>query len=418
MKIQALSNLYPPNVVGGYEELCFHVMQNLVERGHQVTVLTSNYGDRHASYPGQKIIRTLKLLAAPENIYAPFMADATERDAINRKNIDVLKEALSIERPDIVFIWNLHFLAPSFLRAIEQANEPSVYLLTDNWLAVFHNPDFVADYFARQVQAPAGGIMRFLKSQVRQLLWRQKQQRKIAGLALFPSRFMQALYQQAGLGFERYAIVHHGILPSASALSITGDRNRLINGEELRLLVAGRMVEIKGVHTAIEAMPQITRAFPQLRVRLKIVGDDRDKAYKEKILELIRALKMDEQVSFVPPVHEALLPQLFQQSDIYLFPSLYEPFSLTLIHALRSGIPTVASKAGGTPEIVRHGRTGMLFDPADAGDLARQVICLVKNPVLRERVSQQARDCASQFTFEKMVDHVEAHLLSTYQGQS
>ena len=413
MKIQTLSNLYPPNVVGGYEVLCFQVMERLAERGHPVTVLTSNYGGEHADYPGQKITRTLELLATPDNIYSPFTADAAERDTINRKNIAILKQTLAIERPDIVFVWNLHFLAPSFLEAIEEANVPSVYLLTDNWLAVFHNPKFVADYFAGQVHAQAGGVKKFLKLWLRRLPWRRKQGTMIAASAIFASCFMRDLYEQAGVGFERYAIVHHGILPSGRQ-PFCADRSSLINVQELRLLVAGRLVDIKGVHTAIDAMPRIIKAFPCLRVRLKIVGDDRDKPYLERLKERIGTLKIQEQVTFVPPVPETDLPQLFQQNDVYLFPSLYEPFSLTLIHALRSGIPTVASKAGGSPEIVLHKKTGMLFDPADAADLARQVCCLVRDPVLRDGLSKTARNFADQFTFEKMVDHVEAHLLSIY----
>jgi len=420
MKIQTLSNLYPPHVVGGYEVLCFHVMRHLSERGHQVSVLTSNYGNGHADYPKQKIVRGLELLAPRDNIYAPFTASEAERDAINRRNVAALRETLSHEQPDVVFVWNLHFLAPSFLEAIEQANVPTVYLLTDNWLAVFHKPRFVADYFSRLVYREAsGGVKGFFKSRVRCLVRHRKREVKMAGTSVFPSRFMQDWYRQAGLAFERDTVIHHGILPSPQALSdSTVDRRRFIHAGELRLLVAGRIVPIKGVHTAIEAIPNIMKSFPNLRVSLKIIGDDRDRPYLDSLKKLIRDLKLDDKVSFGPPVPEAELPGVFQDRDMYLFPSLYEPFSLTLIHALRAGIPTVASKAGGTPEIVRHRNTGMLFEASNPVDLARQVICLADDPALRSRVSRQGQQDANQLTFDRMVDQIEACLLSTCRGQS
>ncbi|MEA3545318.1 MAG: glycosyltransferase family 4 protein [Thermodesulfobacteriota bacterium] len=415
MKILTLSNLYPPNAVGGYEQLCFDVMHALAERGDQIVVLTSHYGGRQAEYSNQKVLPQLELLAEKDNIYAQFSASAIERERINKHNIDTLKQTLMTEKPDVVFVWNLHFLDPSFLAALETAEVQPVYLLTDNWLVAFHNPHFIATYFAEQVHAVQGGWQRFIKTRFQRLLSLRQQHQEMSGSAIFASSFMVDLYRQAGLSFARQVVIHHGIVPAEIQL-VPLDRSQLLHRQELHLLFAGRIVDIKGVHTAIAALPLVIQAFPQLRVQLKIVGDDRDQPYREKLREQLETLGIEAQVSFVPPVAEAELPQLFQHSDIYLFPSLYEPFSLTLIHALRSGIPTVASRAGGTPEIVLHRQTGMLFDTADSADLARQTIALAKTPQLRAELSRRACDVANQFTFKRMVDKVSDHLSAVYQG--
>ena len=71
--------------------------------------------------------------------------------------------------------------------------------------------------------------------------------------------------------------------------------------------------------------------------------------------------------TFGPPYPDSL-PELFEEHDIYVFPSLYEPFSLTLIHALACGIPTAASRVGGNVEIVRDGVSGVLFKKGDPAD--------------------------------------------------
>ena len=90
---------------------------------------------------------------------------------------------------------------------------------------------------------------------------------------------------------------------------------------------------------------------------------------------------------------------------------MYEPFSLTLIHALQAGIPTVASDVGGNLEIVLHRQTGMFFRKADSNHLATQVIKLAHNGELRKTIAAQARDYADDFTFSRMIGQVETHLL-------
>ena len=109
-------------------------------------------------------------------------------------------------------------------------------------------------------------------------------------------------------------------------------------------------------------------------------------------------------------VPEAGLPALFAAHDIYLFPSLYEPFSLTLIHALACGIPTIASRAGGNPEIVEDGETGLLFRQGDAAELARAIGRMVREPRLRARVALQGRAAGRRFTFRRMADGMESFL--------
>lgn len=412
MKILAISNLYPPNTVGGYEILCFEVMQALAAKGHQISVLTSSYGGKQAEYPNQQVQRTLALLATDGNIYQPFEASPEERAQINRNNICTLNQSLADLNPDLVFIWNLHFYDASLLEALEHSGRRLVYLLTDNWLIAFYNGNFIADYFSREVYAPADGWNALLRRIKRRLAKSSATVPALRGSAIFASGFMQQLYREAGFNFADSVIIHHGVTAPLTAPVPVADRARMVSGQELRLLFAGRVVEIKGVHTAIEALPQIIQALPGLRVTLSIVGDDRDQPYLARLQRRIEQLGIGEAVSFAPPVPEADLFRLFQEHDIYLFPSLYEPFSLTLIHALQAGIPTVASGVGGNPEIVMHRKTGMIFRKADAGQLASQVITLVQNAALRSSMAVQARQYAGAFTFARMIGQVEAHLMT------
>jgi hypothetical protein len=150
MRVLFVSNLYPPNVVGGYERLCFEVASAFAVRGHGVHVLTSGHGGGTAEYPGQTIRRTLRLLAG-EAIYDPFPGDAAARGAVNRANLEALRDALAEARPDAVFAWNLFFLDRSFLAALGGCGLPVYVMLTDNWLLSMERPEYLARFFQEHV---------------------------------------------------------------------------------------------------------------------------------------------------------------------------------------------------------------------------------------------------------------------------
>ncbi|MBK7365968.1 MAG: glycosyltransferase family 4 protein [Nitrosomonas sp.] len=410
MKILTISNLYPPNAVGGYEVLCFEVMQALARKGYEIAVLTSNYGNKHVDdIPNQRILRYLTLLAHEENIYLPLNISAARRSEINQKNLQYFEQALKDFYPDIIFIWNLHFFDVSLIESVEHTNIKRVYLLSDNWLINFYNSQFIAKYFSQIVHSPSNYLHTILRSIRNSFATIGRETKMIHGFAIFPSTYMQNLYTDAGFKFEEAKIIYHGV-SSLKTATPRIDRENLIAANKLKLLFAGRVVDIKGVHTAIEALALINTALPRLEISLSIVGDTRDQQYLSRLKNLITQLHLEDQVCFSPPIPEQELFSLFQDYDIYLFPSLYEPFSLTLIHALQAGIPTIASTAGGNIEIILDQKTGLLFRQSDAKHLARQVIKLAHNPKLRASLGRQAQTYADQFTFERMIEQVEAHL--------
>lgn len=426
MRVLFVSNLYPPNVVGGYERLCFEVASAFAARGHDVAVLTSGHGGGVADYPGQTIRRALRLLAG-EAIYDPFPGDAAARDEVNRANLDALRDALAETRPDAVFAWNLFFLDRSFLVALGGCGRPVALMLTDNWLLAMERPEYIAGFFRDHVFGPAPfppvtppKPHRSIWDRLR-LLARPPSPEPPATpaqpalplpfAAVFGAGFVRDLYDAAGVSFARSRVVYNGVRQDARPGSAYRDRASLVREGELRLLFAGRLVDLKGAHDAVAAMPlmhQDDAGAP--RVRLTLLGDASDRAYAERLHREVAASGCADRISFEPPVAEGGLFDLFQQHDIYLFPSLYEPFSLTLIHALACGIPTAASRAGGNVEIVKDGEGGVLFGKGDPADLARAILLLARDPALRARVSAGGRAAASRFTFAAMVDGMEAFL--------
>ncbi len=415
MRILILSNLYPPNVIGGYERLCFDVAEGLAARGHAITVLTSTFGGRVAEYPGQTIHRVWTLLTGPD-IYAPYQGSPTQREDINTANLAHLHHAIEQVRPDVVFAWNLFFLDASILDALERCPVPVVVMLTDNWLLVMRNGRYVSDFFrlhvhgAEPFRAPSPPPRwRRWAGRLKRILLRRPAARGPA--AIFGSAFMRDLYRAGGVSFAHDRVIHNGVkLPDVTGRSAR-DRRELAEAGVLRLLFAGRLVDLKGADTAVAALALLEPDRLGVRtVRLTIVGDAQDRAYMARLEALIAAHPCRARIELRPAVVETALYDLFQAHDIYLFPSLYEPFSLTLIHALACGIPTIASDIGGNPEIVTDGESGLLFAKGDAADLTRKVMQLACDPALRARLSHGGQAAAARFGFDRMLDDMASFL--------
>jgi glycosyltransferase involved in cell wall biosynthesis len=287
-------------------------------------------------------------------------------------------------------------------------------------MILFLRSAFWHEYFTNDISQRSCGGYKSVSSQswaaaIRSALGRlrtiiHQENPSIHGEAIFPSRFMKSLYAQAGFKFRKTAVIPHGVSLMQREDGEYRDRMVPVENGCIRLLFAGRVVEMKGVHTILEALPEIIRGLPNTDVQLMILGDVRDTEYMKKIEAMIQRLNLKDKVVFQPTVQESDLFGIFQDYDIFLFPSLYEPFSLTLIHALASGIPVVVSDVGGNQEIIFPDRTGLLFSRGDSRSLSRAVLDLAGKPNLRKALAIEARKVAKEFTFQTMVQKVEAYL--------
>jgi glycosyltransferase involved in cell wall biosynthesis len=100
---------------------------------------------------------------------------------------------------------------------------------------------------------------------------------------------------------------------------------------------------------------------------------------------------------------EAVIP-LLSVSDVFLLPSAQESFGLAALEAMACEVPVVASRVGGLPEVIEHGVTGFLHEPADLDGMARSAIDLLTDPGLHRRVSEVAcRRVREQYCVDRVV---------------
>jgi glycosyltransferase involved in cell wall biosynthesis len=162
---------------------------------------------------------------------------------------------------------------------------------------------------------------------------------------------------------------------------------------------AGRLLPIKGYDHLLDAFAAV--AARDDRARLQIAGDGPS---RHGLQQQARALGIEDKVSF--PGWSDDLPALMQRWSVFVQPSLEEALGITVLQAMASGLPVIASDVGGLPEAVVDGETGLLVPPRDVGALSATLARLLADPLERRLLGEAARVRARRFSEVRFVTEV------------
>ncbi len=159
-------------------------------------------------------------------------------------------------------------------------------------------------------------------------------------------------------------------------------------GETVLIGSVGRMAAVKDFPTLVRAFARVVATRPALRARLRlaIVGEG---PARQACLELARAAGLADQVWL--PGERTDVPELLRAMDVFVLPSLGEGVSNTILEAMASGLPVIATRVGGNPELVEEGVTGRLVPPGDPEALARALLEYLDDPARLAREGRAAR---------------------------
>jgi glycosyltransferase involved in cell wall biosynthesis len=170
--------------------------------------------------------------------------------------------------------------------------------------------------------------------------------------------------------------------------------------------VLARLLRIKGQDVFLRAAALIASNNPH--VRFVIVGDNNiDHQYKEELKRLSARLGLEDRVVFTG--FRTDVPDLLAALSIVVSPSLgLEGLSNSLLESMAAGLPVVATRVGGTPEIVEDGKTGLLVSPGDPEALAAAISRLLQDRLTAKRLGQSARhQVFSRYSLEQAVSSTE-----------
>jgi glycosyltransferase involved in cell wall biosynthesis len=155
----------------------------------------------------------------------------------------------------------------------------------------------------------------------------------------------------------------------------------------------GRLIEGKGLETLFAAMEALADV-PELHLVLVGSGSGQVISIEDKLRKLAERAELRGRVTFTGRVDN--VAAYLQASDLFVFPTLDEALGMSAVEAQACGLPTVASRTGGVPDIVEDGVTGILVPPGDEGALASGIRSLLADQGLRQRFAAAARARAEE----------------------
>lgn len=406
MRILFISNLYPPHDLGGMEQLCREVVEDMRRRGHVCHVLTSRYGVQGQPVPEEGLTRALYLQADLHH-YRP-LDFFLRRPSQDRANHRALRQTLDAFEPEMVFIWGMWNLSPRVAYWAEQWMPGRVaYNIASYWPievdphhSYWNNPG--RRLGARIVLWPFAWIARRVLAAERYL-----SQLQFKHVSCCSQYMVDALTEAKAIPKGAVAILN-GIDPGPF---MANARSMPPEGAPLRLLYFGGLMESKGVHTAIEAMGLLQQHGLGQRLHLAIVGGGHP-TYEARLVNLTRSLALEDKVTFCGRVPRSQIPGILAHHDVFLFTSVWpEPFGRTIVEAMAAGLAVVGADVGGSKEIFAHYPGDTLFAPGDAQALAHQIHRFLDDPELVSRLGEAGRDLVlERFTLERMVSNIEGWL--------
>jgi glycosyltransferase involved in cell wall biosynthesis len=328
--------------------------------------------------------KLIELEPAPPGVTAK--AAAAARMLYSSSSRRGMAHVLADFAPDVVHLHNIyHQLSPSILAATRQAGVPTVMTLHDYKLAC---PSYqLLDHGETCDACIAGGFRNALRRRCKDgslgasaLLALESWAHRVSGAYdpvhafISPSRFLADVMSAAGVFPDRMHVVNHFVDVAHAAVKGTAGGP---------VVFAGRLASEKGVDILIEAIGRLGS-----RATLEVAGDGPARAE----LEALAADRAPGQVHFHGRLGKAQLQELVRSSIAMAVPSRwYENQPMTVLESFALGVPVVATRMGGLPELVDSGADGLVVSPNDPALLADALGYLLDDPAGALEMGQVGR---------------------------
>ena len=404
-RILALTNLYAPHSVGG-DRSAGDVLERLVARGHQVTVLTSDYRAPDEEMdddmePTADVYRRLRLYWRNHDVIVPSWR---QRLKMERSNHHELQRAIEHARPEVVCIWTMGAFSLGLIEYLVQLGLPLVYAVCNDWLVWGPDQDAWSSRFAHRPRlARAVGRVCGLPTAPPDV--------GASGTFLFVSDWTRRLAEEKSQWtFPDSAVVYSGIetrlFPILTSAADEPEGERWTG----RLLFVGRLDPDKGAATTVETLSGLP---PESSLQLIGPGNA---AQVQQLRARATEVGVSGRVQFGVRRRSALAA-VYRSADVFLFPSRWEePFGLTPLEAMACATPVVATALGGSGEYLRDG-DNCLTVPRDRPDLMVEAVSrLAQDRSLRRRLVEGGLRTASRFTADALADTFEEWLVAAANG--
>jgi glycosyltransferase involved in cell wall biosynthesis len=386
---------YPQSAIDTQATYVHDINRHLVRRGHSVTVITP--GDRSLprteTFDGVGIVR-FPMELPPDLTYGRVAQSQVSwlgkfaRLAVMAHYLEAQHRAiLSEARANGADVIHAHWAIPTGPAAVMAARKlgvPSV--ITMHGGDVYVNPEQGYDFPTRWYVRPA-------------LRWTLRH----AGALTAITEDCRQHALRAGAPAERIRLVFNGTDLRRFSPDEHGDRRAPHFGPNM-IFACRQLFPRKGIRFLLEAAALLKPQFPDLKVVLAGDGFERP-----ALVQLAQELGIGEDVTFLGWVSNAELPPFYRAAAVSVIPSLEEGFGIPAAEAMGCEVAVVASDAGGLPEVVENGVTGLVVPRGDSGALAKAIGSLLADPKRRREMGQAGRARALRlFDWDRSAEQFEA----------
>jgi sugar transferase (PEP-CTERM/EpsH1 system associated) len=230
-------------------------------------------------------------------------------------------------------------------------------------------------------------------------LWAERQAARSTQALVADAGIVRAVLEsRAGIPSRRVEVVYNGVDVDRYRPREEGSRDQL----RITVGIVARLVPVKNHALLLRAFKEVRDGGPA-GVRLLVVGDG---PLREELEALARSLELGDSVRFLGFRRD--IPEILRSLDVFVLCSNSEGHSLTLLEAMASGLPVVATDVGGNGEVVREGVNGSLVPPGDTGALAAALKELIAEPERARALGRAGRqDVERRFSLTAMTERYE-----------
>ncbi|MCW4034696.1 MAG: glycosyltransferase family 4 protein [Candidatus Bathyarchaeota archaeon] len=374
-RICLVTHFFPPHK-GGIEQVSFEQSKRLTKFGYQTDVLTSKIEDRN-KHPAEGI-----------NVYNFPSLNIASRFGVPYPIISLDSYKLFsqvIQKSDIVHahghVYLSSYLAGMFAKKYKKpfiVTQHNTFIDYESWLNVVENlNDFVVG----------------------------KSVLKKADRILTVSNETKKYVLRLGANKTKTSVIYNGVdTETFHPANKKENQNKLgLPTNRKIVLSVRRLVYKNGLGTLIESVPYVAKKYPDILFVVAGKGPS-----KTLIEERIKELNIEHNIKLTGFVPDELLPNYYAAADYFVLPSASgEGLPLVLLEAMSSGRTVVATIVGGTPEILKHNKNGLLVPAKQPKAMADAFCELLSNENLGQVLGEEARKTIEeQFAWEKNVDQL------------
>jgi glycosyltransferase involved in cell wall biosynthesis len=381
MRICVVTGTFHPEI-GGPPTYLYHLLPTLVERGHEITVVT--YGDvsQEFEYP-YRVVRVSRRYSIPIRLL--------------RFTGQVWRAARDCS---LIFV-NGYGLPPAVVNFL--LHKPMAIKLVGDFAweyAVRHGligrDENIDDFQQRR----HGMIVRLLRALQRWYVNR-------AQVVIVPSRYLAGIVQGWGVPAEKLQVIYNAVdVTTYDHLPSLEDARRELNLRGKVILAVARLTPWKGINRLIALLPRLRELVPD--ANLVVVGDGPERANLERLAEQLDVFTA---VRFTGRVPQDRVALYLRVTDVFVLYSGYEGLPHILLEAMAAGTPVVASRKGGIPEVVEDGATGRLVPCGDDARLRGALVEVLNHPATGQSWAERARARIERdFSWAVLVERTESLL--------